>query len=151
MHVLVLKVYLRWDAGAVLLVNGAFVLCCLRIVCLRIFWRNSQPSAPSAAPAAADVPQAGAAEDGAGPDAGTVAAHISMTAVIQPNDEVCVYTSASCCLKAHLHLPQVMCDCHFDPSSISVSALSIYPVSGVIGAMPALHQQQQRKVKTCHL
>ena len=50
-----LKFYLRWDAGAVLLVNGAFVLCCLRIICLRIFWRNSQPSAPSAAPAAADV------------------------------------------------------------------------------------------------
>ena len=84
-----LKFYLRWDAGAVLLVNGAFVLCCLRIICLRIFWRNSQPSAPSAAPAAADVPQAGSARGGEGPNADNGAAHISMTAVIQPNDEVC--------------------------------------------------------------
>lgn len=83
-----LKLCVCLDAGIVLLVNAAFVACCLRTICLRIFWPNSQQSAPPAASAAADVPQAAVARGGAAPDASHGAAHISMTAVIQPNDEV---------------------------------------------------------------
>ena len=86
------------DAGIVLLVNGAFVACLLRTICLRIFRRNSQQSVPPAASAPADDPQAAVARSGAGPDASNGAAHISMTAVIQPNDEV--YTSSNLPLQA---------------------------------------------------
>ena len=158
MHVL--EAHIRLDAGAVLLVNGAFVACCLRIICLRIFWRNSQSSAPSAAPAAADVPQAEAVRGGAGPDAGNGAAHISMTAVIQPNDEVCasskVFPSGEFTYKPFLLL--IICtrtkSCVTANLILSAFQSRHWPcaqASHVIDATPALHRLQQRKDKTCIL
>ena len=69
-------------------VNSAFVACCLHIVWTRLCSPSAREPAPSAAPAAADDPQPGVAGGGPGYEENTPGAHIGMTAVVQPNDEV---------------------------------------------------------------
>ena len=73
----------------VLLINAAFVACCLRIVWTRIIYNRGEDPAPSSgAAAASDEPQPGVAGGGGASCGDSSGAHISMTAVIQPNDEV---------------------------------------------------------------
>lgn len=74
-------------AVVVLLVNAAIVGYCLRIIWKKIF-SPSREQAASSAPTAADVPEPGIAGGGPGAQDEQRSSHISMTAVIQPNDEV---------------------------------------------------------------
>lgn len=60
----------------------------MRIIWARLLFPDARDPAASLVPAAADTPQPGVAGSGSRAIDGGGGAHISMTAVIQPSDEV---------------------------------------------------------------
>jgi hypothetical protein len=77
-----------WHAAMVLLVHAAFIGCCLRIIWTRLLFPDAGEPTGSPVLAAADTPQPDVAGCGSRASDGGGGAHIAMTAVIQPNDEV---------------------------------------------------------------